>query len=52
MRDSVLEIILVIMGIILLFFGFGKDGMPGLLMMFGGLILMLSSLYLYNRSRR
>ncbi len=52
MRSSVIEIILVLFGIILLFFGFGRDGMPGLLIMIGGLILMLTALYLYNRARR
>lgn len=52
MKNSVLEIILVLIGIILLFFGFGKQGMPGLLIMIFGLILMLTSLYLYNRDRR
>ncbi|WP_312649532.1 DUF6903 family protein [Proteiniclasticum sp.] len=52
MRKSVLEIILLLSGIILLFFGFGREGMKGLLIMTGGLILMLTSLYLYNRARR
>ncbi len=52
MRSSVLEIILVLIGIILLFFGFGREGMPGLLIMIMGLVLMLTSLYLYNRARR
>ena len=52
MRTSVLEIILVLSGIFLLFSGFGREGMPGLLIMIGGLVLMLTALYLYNRKRR
>jgi len=38
-------------GIILIFTGFGMEGMPGLVMMFAGLGMLLFALYLYNRGR-
>jgi hypothetical protein len=47
-----MEIIFLFSGILLLFFGFGREAMPGLMIMVAGLCLMLTALYLYNRRKR
>lgn len=47
-----MEIILLVSGIVLLFFGFRTEAMPGLMTMVAGLCLMLTALYLYNRRKR
>lgn len=50
--NGLIEMIFLLLGIFLLFFGFRKEAMPGLLIMVTGLSLMLTALYLYNRRKR